>query len=262
MLTLGYLATVLMGLALGLFGGGGSILTVPILVYFFGLEPVLAGTYSLFLVGLTAAVGAANAIRRRRVDARRGFAFALPGLLGVVAVRRGLLPALPEDLLHLGAWHLTRSGLVMSVFAVLMVLAAATLLRPGPARPARARPGALGFALRGLAIGALTGFVGAGGGFLITPALIAFARLPLATAAGTSLFVLAMNGMLAFAADAAELATLDWRLLGALSVIALAGIFAGAELAQRVPEARLKRAFGIFVLVTGSLILAQQMLRS
>jgi len=116
--------------------------------------------------------------------------------------------------------------------------------------------------VRGLCIGALTGFVGAGGGFLITPALMSFARLPLAAAAGTSLFVLALNGSLAFAADAVGRAALDWRLLVTLAVLALGGIVTGAKIAASVPEARLKRVFGVFVLVTGSLILAEQMLHS
>ena len=262
MTTLGYFATVLMGLTLGLFGGGGSILTIPILVYLFGIAPVLAGTYSLFLVGLAAAVGMFRSIRRGLVEPRLGFAFAAPSLAGTLAVRRILLPALPEQLVDLGPWQLTRGAFVMGVFAVLMVLAAASLLKPASQRPSpRPRPGATAFAAQGMLIGAVTGFVGAGGGFLITPALMAFGRLPLATAAGTSLMILALNGTLAFAADAARLGAVDWRLLATLAALALAGIVLGIELAPRMPEARLKRAFGLFVLVTGSLILAQQMLR-
>ena len=264
---LGYFAAIFIGLTLGLMGGGGSILTVPVLVYLIGLDPLLATAYSLLIVGTTALAGAAGYFRKGLVAYGTAVVFVLPSLVAVFATRKLLLPALPEEVFAVGAFGVSKGLLVMTVFAVLMVAAATSMIRSSrrdgaPGQPkttvAPAAPNLVLMAGIGLVVGVLTGFVGAGGGFLIIPALVLVGRLPMKVAVGTSLLIIAINSLVGFTGDLSAGLQPDWAFLAVFLSFALAGIFLGTYLARFVSGARLKPAFGWFTLVMGGVVLLKE----
>lgn len=263
---LGYFSALIMGLSLGLIGGGGSILTVPILVYLFSQNPLVATTGSLFVVGSTALVGAITNALKRMVDFKTGLLFALPSFAGVFVARRFILPNLP-DVLYVGhGIVLTKALLVMGAFAILMVLASRAMIRSGsstaslnPHDPA-AKASLLVIIGSGFLVGITTGFVGAGGGFLIIPALVILLKLPMKMAVGTSLAIIAANSFFGFAISA-NTQPLDWRVLSIITTIGAVGIFVGQALAASINEKSLKKGFGYFVLLVGSLVLVDQIMK-
>ena len=265
--SLGYLAAIFIGLSLGIMGGGGSILTVPVLVYLMGVSPVLSTAYSLFVVGSTSVVGAAGYLRKGLVSLKTAVVFLMPSLLAVFVVRRVLLPAIPHALFTVGGIVFTKDLLVLVAFAVLMVVAATSMIRSSQAKvvpdaelhqpPAFNYPLVLGI---GLAVGTLTGFVGAGGGFLIVPALVLGARLPMKLAVGTSLAIIALNSLIGFSGDLSAGTPIAWSFLLGFLAFALGGIVLGTYLARFIPGARLKPAFGWFTLAMGTFILTKELL--
>lgn len=263
---LGYFAAIFIGLALGIMGGGGSILTVPVLVYLMGVSPVLSTAYSLFVVGTTSVVGASRYFRRGLVSLRTAVVFLLPSLLAVFIVRNKLLPAIPHELFTVGQLVFTKDLLVLVAFAGLMVLAAASMIRNPRAHQAsgEAQPSQSGFNYPlilgiGLGVGALTGFVGAGGGFLIIPALVLGARLPMKLAVGTSLAIIALNSLIGFTGDLSAGTPIAWSFLLGFLAFALGGIVLGTYLARFIPGAWLKPAFGWFTLAMGAFILTKEL---
>jgi uncharacterized membrane protein YfcA len=263
----GYFAAIFIGLSLGIMGGGGSILTVPVLVYLLGVSPVLSTAYSLFVVGSTAVVGAAGYARKGLVSLHTAVVFLLPSLLAVFAVRKMLMPAIPHELFMVGGLVFTKDLLVLVAFAVLMVGAATSMIRNRPAEEALAdelrATQKLNYPLIlsiGLVVGTLTGFVGAGGGFLIIPALVLSARLPMKLAVGTSLAIIALNSLIGFAGDLSAGTSIVWPFLLGFLAFALGGIVLGTYLARFIPGARLKPAFGWFTLAMGSFILIKELL--
>jgi uncharacterized membrane protein YfcA len=260
--TIGYAASLLMGLSLGMIGGGGSILTVPILVYLFAIHPVLATAYSLFIVGLTALVGGIGYLKKGEVDLKTGFLFAVPSFIGVYATRAFVLPRVPDHVFTLGSLTVTKPLLIMIVFAVLMVLASISMIRGRKAKgeakeiSTAAKVGLIG--IEGLVVGTITGFVGAGGGFLIIPALVVLVGLPMKKAVGTSLFIIAAKSLIGFTGDLQHQATIDWQLLFIISGIAVVGLAGGMLLSRQLSEAALKKGFGYFVLIMGCFVLGDQ----
>lgn len=251
----GYLAALLMGMTLGIIGAGGSILTVPILVYLFQIDPILATTYSLFLVGATALLGALGYAKEQLIDYRAACFFGLPSVVGVFAVRRWGVPNLPNEILGL-----PKGSFVLSVFAVVIIIAAFTMIRPTrkPPRPQASPRNSIrvvAVMIEGLVIGAITGFVGAGGGFMIFPALVFFLKLPVRTAIGTSLCVVGGKSLLGFCGDLGASQEIDWSLLLQFTVISSLGIALGTRLGDKVPATRLKVGFGWFTLLTGATII-------
>lgn len=261
---LGYLGAVVMGLSLGMIGGGGSILSVPIFVYLFAIVPSLATAYSLFVVGLTALIGFFGAVKNKLVDFKVGISFAVPSFIGVYLTRRFVMPAIPAEIITLGDFVVTKDILVMAVFAVIMILASLSMIRPGKAKEAKAISPALKYSIiaaEGLIVGGVTGFVGAGGGFLIIPALVILAGLPMKIAVGTSLGIIAVKSLLGFLGDLGAGQSIDWKFLIIFSALAAVGIIVGQKLSHKVSDAKLKPAFGYFVLVMGIFIMAQQVLK-
>jgi uncharacterized membrane protein YfcA len=260
---LGYVLTLLMGVSLGLLGGGGSILTVPILIYLFNIDPVNATAYSLFIVGLASAFGAFGKIKDGLVNFSIGVTFAVPGFVGVFLSRAYLIPALPETITSVGDFTLTKSALIMLVFAIMMVVASISMIkgRKEDSVDGNVNHGSINYPLigvEGLVVGALTGFVGAGGGFLIIPALVVLAHLPMKTAVGTSLLIISFKSLLGFLGDVMVNPNIEWKFLIVLSAISIVGIFIGSHFSKSVPEKALKKGFGYFVLVMGAFILYQQ----
>ncbi|UOR06941.1 sulfite exporter TauE/SafE family protein [Hymenobacter aerilatus] len=268
---LGYFAAIFIGLSLGVLGGGGSILTVPVLVYLMGVSPVLSTAYSLFVVGSTSVVGASGYFRKGLVSLPVAVVFLLPSLVTIFAVRKLLMPIIPHTLFTIGDFVFTKDLLVLLVFALLMVGAALPMIRgsyadagAGQSEMRLAQP-PLTYALVmgiGLVVGALTGFVGAGGGFLIIPALVLGARLPMKRAVGTSLVIIATNSLIGFTGDLSAGTPIDWPFLLGFMAFALAGMVLGSFLARFIPNARLKPAFGWFTLAMGTFILLRELLFS
>ncbi len=266
MIVLGYIFSLLIGVSLGLIGAGGSILTVPVLVYFMAIPPVLATAYSLFIVGTTALVGSFRFMHRKQVSFKTALVFALPAFLAVFFTRLWLVPALPHVLLTWGTFSLTKNVFIMVLFAVLMLAASISMIRGGQGQeeepesftPKYNLPLIIG---EGLLVGVLTGMVGAGGGFLIIPALVMLARLPMKIAVGTSLLVIAINSLLGFLGDvSAHGQNIQWPFLLVFTLLPVGGIFIGAALTKIISGSKLKKGFGWFVLVMGILILLKELL--
>lgn len=261
---LGYVAIVIMGVTLGLVGAGGSILTVPILVYLFRVDPLVATAYSLFIVGLTALIGGGMAYARGHVDLKTGALFAVPSFIGVYLTRAFVIPALPDPVLRFAEFSVGKGLLIMSVFAVLMIAASVSMIRPrksgtGSTLTNSRHRTAIIFA-EGLIVGAVTGFVGAGGGFLIIPALVMLVGLPIKIAVGTSLIIIATKSLLGFVGDIQSGLPIDTLFLLLLSAMATVGLVVGTILGRRVSDQNLKVGFGWFVLFMGLFVLIDQLL--
>ncbi len=310
----GYVSALAVGACLGLLGGGGSILTIPVLVYLFGIAPLQATGYSLFLVGvvalagtigysrkgwldmrvaavfvapsvlavyltrhyllpwlpetlavsleagarpllllllIAATVGAFLWIRAGRPvhpDFRRALLLAIPAVVAVYAMRRLVVPSLPEELFGIAGFALARDQAIMLLLAIVMLITGALMLRRRNevATDADVPLQPLMLTLQGVLVGGLTGIIGAGGGFLITPALIAFARLPVKVAVGTSLLIISVNSLAGFAGDLGH-AEIRWGFLLGITGLALAGLLAGMRLAARIPGHALRKALGVLL---------------
>lgn len=256
---LGYAASLLIGLTLGLLGGGGSILSIPVLVYLFGVEPVRASAYSLFIVGTASFIGSLVKHREGLVSLRTGLLFGIPSVVSIFCTRKWLVPMLPDTLITYGTFVLTKRMFILGFFAILMFAAAMPMIRRAPPHQAANVPKPfVQVALQGISIGFITGLVGAGGGFLIIPALIILTGLPFRVAAGTSLMIISMNSLIGFLGDALNY-SMDWPFLILVTSLAILGIFVGTLLAKRVPGSTLKRSLGWFILATGTYILFREL---
>lgn len=260
----GYLGVIGAGVTLGLIGGGGSILIMPILLYLFYIEPVMATTYSLFIVGLASIVGVLQYFRSKQVDFSLGLTFLLPSSVGVLSSRLLILPNLPAEVLAIGDLKIGKDLFILLVFASMMLSVSISMIRRkkpvnvgslAAVVPAHARGR---FALRSFGIGLLTGFVGAGGGFLIVPALVILAKTPIKTAVGTSLFIISVNSLIGFLGDAGKFGVLDWNFLLIVAFLMSVGILLGKYLSRFVPSQKLEPAFGWFVLIVGLFMLIKQ----
>ncbi len=260
---LGYGSAILIGLTLGLIGGGGSILTVPILVYIFGVLPVPATAYSLFVVGLTALVGSATFMKKDLVDYKTAAVFALPAFIAVFATRKFIIPSIPELIFTVGEFEFTKNLAVMLLFAVLMLASSVSMIKK---RKTKESDGPIQFNypmifVEGIVVGILTGLVGAGGGFLIIPALVLLAKLPMKMAVGTSLLIIAAKSLLGFIGDIGEI-PIDWSFLLIFSAFTIGGIFIGSYFSKFISNEKLKPAFGWFVLVMGVYIIGKELSQS
>lgn len=262
---IGYIASVIIGLSLGLIGGGGSILTVPVLVYLLGVNPVSATAYSLFIVGTTSLLGAWPKYQQGLINQKTAIIFGIPSIAAVYATRAFIVPAIPEVVATLGSFELTKSILLMLLFAVLMVAASFSMIRNGKKNHDESDLDKQDFNypmifLEGSVVGVLTGLVGAGGGFLIIPALVVLSKLPMKQAVGTSLLIIAAKSLIGFTGDLGK-TEMDWTLLGLVTLFAIVGIFIGNHLTKFVDGEKLKKGFGWFVLVMGLYIIIKELMQ-
>jgi uncharacterized membrane protein YfcA len=247
MFALGIALATLIGVTLGLFGGGGSILTVPLLVYVFGLPPKEAIASSLLVVGVASISGAVQHWRKGNVQPRRALVFGAAGMIGA----------------HLGgrASAFLDGGLLLLLFAAMMLFTATAMWRgrrdTGGEATDEAFRSPVKLALQGFAVGSFTGLVGAGGGFLIVPALALWAGLSMPSAVGTSLLVIVLN-CAAAALGYLSHVEIDYALVGMVTASAIAGSFGGTWLAHRVDPASLRRGFAAFVMLMGAFILVRE----
>ncbi len=255
----GYLASILIGITLGLIGGGGSILTVPILVYLFQIDPENATSYSLFIVGITALVGSYRHYKLGNLQLKSALYFAIPSIFSLLFVRKLVLPNIPETLFRIQQLEVTKNLLIMIVFAILMIAASVSMIRKSKTAKNPSTLNIPRLAFIGFLVGFVTGFLGAGGGFLIIPALLFFANLPMKQAVGTSLFIIFINSLIGFTGDLINGITINYPLLFTITIISIVGMFIGTQLSKKIDGAKLKPAFGWFVLVMGIYIITKEL---
>lgn len=259
----GYAAAIIIGVSLGLIGGGGSILTVPVLVYILGIDPVLATAYSLFVVGSTSLVGSFTYMRKQLVDYKTALVFAVPTFIAVFLTRKFVVPSLPDPLFAMGEMQVTKSIGIMVFFAIIMLAASYSMIK-GSGKKDSEEENEVKFnipliAVEGLVVGLITGLVGAGGGFLIIPALVLLAKLPMKMAVGTSLLIIAAKSLIGFLGDVSN-QVIDWNMLLIFTGLSIVGIFIGSSLSKKINEKALKKGFGWFVLIMGVYIIFKELI--
>jgi len=263
-LIIAYIISILIGFTLGILGGGGSILTVPLLVYVIGVAPVTATVYSLFIVGITSLIGAYSFFRAGLVNLKLAMVFGLPSLFAVLMTRIYVLPSVPEHLFKIGDTAITKSMGLMILFAFLMIFSSFSMIRGRNLSKVDANEKTKKFTystiwLQGLLEGSLTGLVGAGGGFLIIPALVVFSKIPIKNAIATSLTIISVKSLLGFTAEPSS-TVIDWTLMLSLAVCSVIGIMLGTRLSKNINSDLLKPSFGYFVLVMGIVVLVKELL--
>lgn len=255
---LGYFGAILVGLILGLIGGGGSILTLPILVYLLGVNAVTATGYSLFIIGITSLVGTLRNAKEKKIDFKIGLLFTIPTLLSLYFTRLVILPSIPIEILSIGDFILMKPMAIMILFAAIMLLASYSMIKGRKDEEVDKKTTNFAkLSVVGLGVGLLSGLVGAGGGFIITPALVFFAYLPMKNAVATSIFIIAVNSLLGFTGDIGKY-EMDWPFLVLFSSLSIVGIFIGIYLTRFISGPQLKKGFGWFVLIMGTFILLKE----
>ena len=259
---IGYILAVFVGITLGLIGSGGSILSVPILVYVVGIEPVLATAYSLFIVGTTALIGGFQKAKQKLVDFKKVLLFGIPTVIAVFITRRLIVPTIPDLVFSTNNFVLPKSVLIMLVFAIVMVFASIRMIKPikEESLDTTSQLNYFSIMLNGLLIGFIAGFVGAGGGFLIIPALLFLAKTPMKIAIGTSLFIVATQSLIGFLGDIRPNQIIDWQFLTLFTGFSIVGVFIGNQLSKLVSGEKLKTGFGWFVLAMGIYIIGKELL--
>jgi len=260
MVIAGYILAIFIGISLGLVGSGGSVLAVPILVYVVGIPPSLATTYSLFVVGVSAFFGTVKASRDKLLAYKIAVVFGIPSIIAIFVMRKYILPAVPDELFTVGKFLITKDLLIMIAFAILMIFASFSMIwqkvTDGEGKDSLDY---VQIFLRGILIGALTGFVGVGGGFLIIPSLVFLTKLPMKKAVVTSLALISINSFIGFFSGLQGV-VIDWQFLLTFSGFAVLGIFVGMFLTKFVSDNKLKPAFGWFILVMGIYIIIKELL--
>ncbi|MFN8236862.1 MAG: sulfite exporter TauE/SafE family protein [Chitinophagales bacterium] len=257
----GYLGAILVGLTLGLMGGGGSILTVPILVYLFSIDAVQATADSLFIVGFTSLIGSISHMKMGNIHWRTAVIFGIPSIISIFLTRAFLMPAIPDSLFHIGNFEVTKSVGLLLLFAIVMLMASYSMIRKQQNQYNPSGQIQYNFPMivaEGILVGAMTGLVGAGGGFLIIPGLVLLAKLPMKKAVGTSLIIIAVNSFIGFMGDIKNENFIDWKFLLLFTGIAIIGILSGSILSKKIPGEKLKPAFGWFILVMGIYIILRE----
>ena len=257
---LGLFLALFVGISLGLLGSGGSILSVPILVYVLHVEPVLATAYSLFVVGSTALVGGFQKAKQHLVDFKKVVLFGIPTVLAVFITRFYVVPSIPNIIYINVNLSILKSVLILVVFAIVMIFASFKMILPLSDDNLHSVKNISYFKIisSALFIGAIAGFVGAGGGFLIIPALLFLTKTPMKLAVGTSLFIVAIQSLLGFLGDYNSFAFIDWELLIKFTLCAIVGLFVGNRISTSVSPNKLKVYFGYFILLMGIYIIVKE----
>ncbi|CAM4437972.1 sulfite exporter TauE/SafE family protein [Flavobacterium terrigena] len=257
---IGFTLSILIGISLGLIGSGGSILTIPILVYIFHVSPSDATTYSLFIVGISALVGSINGAKNKLLDYKTALYFGLPSVISVFLMRKLLVPLLPNELFRISNFTVTKDLLIMIVFSVLMILASFSMIQKRKTTENDSLEINYNLLiLKGIFVGLLTGFVGVGGGFLIIPALIFTAKLTMKKAVATSLIIIVFNSLIGFLGSISN-TSIEWNFLMLFTFFSIIGIFIGMYLSKIIPNEKLKPVFGWFVLITGIYIVVKELI--
>jgi uncharacterized protein len=256
----GFFGAFLTGIVIGLFGGGGSILAVPIFVYFFKLNPVLATSYSMFVVGSSAAVGTIINIKKKLIAYKTAVIFTLPALVSVYMTRRFLIPNIPDILFSFKDFDITKKMVLMLLFSLVIIISSIPMMKQPITEPntttSEKNYGLL--IVIGLAVGVLTGLIGAGGGFIIVPALVLFARITIKQAVATSLIIIAFNSLVGFCSDL-SLLKIEWDFLILFTALSILGILIGTYISSFVRESTLKTNFARFMIIMAAIIIFKEL---
>ncbi|NHN24891.1 sulfite exporter TauE/SafE family protein [Flavobacterium jejuense] len=257
----GYIGAFFIGIILGLTGGGGSILTVPLLVYVMSYNPVVSAAYSLFVVGTSSAFGATLNYRKKLVDIKTGFLFAIPSFIGVFVTRKYIVSNIPNIIFQNDTLTLTRNTFLMLLFAIIMLFAALSMIKKPKVnlKEVTRKHYLAKIIIQNITIGIIIGLVGAGGGFLIIPSLLLITKLPMKKAVGTSMFIIAMNSLIGFLGDLQNI-QIDWKFLLPFSIISMIGIFTGTYISKYINEVQLKKGFAYFVLLMAFVITFKELM--
>lgn len=261
--TIGYFLAILVGISLGLVGSGGSILTVPILVYIMGIAPVNATAYSLFIVGTTALVGGLKNALAKNVDFKTAIIFGTPSIISIYLTRVFLVPIIPNPVFSINGILVTKDIFLMTIFAIVMIFASYSMINPQKSdenNSDKAKYNLPFIFIEGIFLGVLTGLVGAGGGFLIIPALVLLARIPMKLAVGTSLIIIAANSLVGFMGSIRSHYLLDYSLMIYFTLASISGMFMGIYLSKKIDGIKLKTGFGWLILVMGIYIIVKELI--
>lgn len=254
-----YAIALLIGVSLGLIGAGGAIVAVPAFVYLGNTPPTIASGYALFVVAIVTAVGAVQYVRNKLVDWRSVVAFGVTTLVSIALIRKFIMPELPESFTLLNLF-LETDTVLMLAFASILMLAGAGMLKKRKPRDSD-EPTHIGrLTAFGIIIGIVSGFLGVGGGFLMTPAMVLWGGLDMKKAVGTSLVLISANGLVGVAADLSTDVQYDWPFLLTFTALATVGTIIGTTLSKRIDGQRLKAGFGYFVLTLGAVVLLRELL--
>lgn len=257
----GYIASVFIGISLGIIGGGGSILTVPVLVYLFSIDAALATVYSLFIVGITSLAGSVSYFKKGLINLKTALVFGIPSIAAVFLTRTYVVTAIPDEIFSLGNFIITKNILLMLVFAVMMLFASFSMIKKCRGEDCFRSENHIvknsAVIFQGVFVGFVTGLIGAGGGFLIIPALVNLLKLDIKKAIGTSLFIIALNSLFGFVVSLSH-SEIDWIFILKILGLAIFGVFIGSRLSSKMDGKKLKPAFGWFVLVMGVYILIKE----
>lgn len=258
---LGYVGALVVGLVLGLIGGGGSILTVPVMVYLIGINPVTATAYSLFVVGVTSVFGTYQNFKKKLVDLKTAVIFSIPAFITVYLTRRFIVPAIPEVVFTIGGFDISKDVFIMVFFAVIMLLASISMIIKTKVKSNLNETITYNYpviAAEGILVGLLTGIVGAGGGFLIIPALVILTKLPMKKAIGTSLLIIAAKSLIGFLGDLHNL-EIEWSFLLLFTSFSIIGIIVGVYISKFISSKKLKKGFGWFTLIMAFYIIYKEL---
>tara|TARA_B110001469_G_scaffold100831_1_gene98303 strand:+ start:7624 stop:8424 length:801 start_codon:yes stop_codon:yes gene_type:complete len=258
---IGFFGAFLTGIVIGLFGGGGSILAVPIFVYLFKLNPVIATSYSMFVVGSSAAIGTLINLKKKLIEYKTANIFTLPALVSVFLTRRFLIPNIPDVLLSFESFDITKEMGLMLFFSSIIILSSVLMMKKPKTEAVSNLKTKKKYSLLvfiGLGIGILTGLVGAGGGFIIVPALVLFARLTIKQAVATSLIIITFNSLIGFSSDVSFL-EIEWDFLILFTTLSISGIFVGTYISNYVRESTLKTNFARFMIVMAMVIIFKEL---
>lgn len=262
---LGYIIALFIGISLGLTGSGGSILMLPVLVYFFRIDILQATAYSLFVVGITSLTGLWKYIQEKSIDFTASLAFGIPSLVLVALTRKYIMPQIPETLYFSGSISISRHLFLMTLFAMLMIVASMKFIRKKQNTKTmeenniRSQNYVIKLGIAGILVGFLTGLLGIGGGFLIIPALVAYLHLDMKKAIGTSLLLIVINSLAGFLSEK-NFQNMDWKLLFTITFISIVGMIVGSHLVKRINTVQLKMIFGWFILTMGILIMIKEII--
>lgn len=259
----GFLCSIFIGLSLGLIGGGGSILTLPVLVYLLGVNPILSTSYSLFVVGITSLLGSFSYMQKSQISYKIAFVFSIPSLLAVFLSHKYVMSAIPDLIFLTDTFKLSRNVVLMVFFASVMLFASVSMISDWKIKTdTKYNPKQLNYpmiVLQSALVGAVTGIVGAGGGFLIIPTLVLLTHLPMKTAVGTSLLIIAAKSLFGFLGDLGNI-SINWSFLLEFTMLAIVGIFVGSYLSQFISGQTLKKVFGWFMMIISIGIILKEML--
>ncbi len=263
---LGYGLAVVIGLVMGLMGGGGAILAVMVFLYIFQIPDIdLVTAYSIMMIGLGATVATIRHAQKGNIAFKMGLIFAIPVILGTYFARIYLINLIPDPIFSIGTLDISKRLFILSILCILLLYASVRMIRSANQKQDSVESKVadtpyVKVILLGLAIGLLSGLVGAGGGFLIIPVLVMFLHFPIKKAIGTTLLILAMKSFIGFIGDMQAGRDIDWAFLGIFGTLVVIGVLIGVVLSSRVPSQKLRPAFGWFILSMASLILVKEFL--